>query len=97
MSRASFIQSLQGFPRTAYRPSMAGMVRQVSAAMGQDPDVVMSKARAHPIAHCRQEVMRRAKVAGVSKSEIARFFEAHPTTVRHGIAAATNRNPSIEG
>jgi chromosomal replication initiation ATPase DnaA len=91
MSRATFIRSLQGFPRKAARPDIASIVRAVSGPLGQDPNALMSKARTAPIAHARQEVFRRASLAGCSLVDIARFFGAHHTTVIYGIEAAKKR------
>ena len=91
MSRTSFIRSLQGFPRAAIRTPIAMIVRSVASSWGVDVDELMSKCRRHKVAHARQEIFRRADLVNHSQTDIAKFFDAHPTTVSFGIRAATNR------
>lgn len=94
MSRASFIRSILGYPRTVSRTPIAAMVRTVSMMTGIDVDKIHSKKRDHPTAWARQDVFNRASIEGYSQSETARYFGAHPTTVRHGIKAHKRRNTS---
>ena len=92
MSRASFIRSLQGFPRIAMRPTIASMVRVVSGATGIAVDAIASKARDLPTAHARQNVFAIARLDDLYReTEVARYFDVHPTTVRHGNNAFLSR------
>ena len=92
MSRARFIRGLILATHGETRATMAEIVNSVAVDSAVPAVDIMGRDKARRIAHARQEVMRRASViAGLTNSEIGRFFRFDHTTIIHGIEAATGR------
>ena len=92
MSRGRFIRGLILATHGETRATMAEVVHSVGVDSAVPAVDIMGRDKAQRIAHARQEVMRRASViAGLTKSEIGRFFGFDHTTIIHGIEAATGR------
>ena len=92
MSRFSFVRSLIGLPRTPDKPSIESIAQTVARETGLPVTDIMGASRTIPIAHARQEAMRRAYRTGqFSTTQIGRVFGRDHTTVIHGINAAMQR------
>lgn len=71
---------------------VATIVTEVSQATGIAADAITGKGRGcREAAYARQEVMRRARAAGMSLPRIGRALDRDPSTIIHGVRAAEAR------
>ena len=66
-------------------------LRKVAEQRGIKPEIIISKARHHDIAHARQAVFVRLWAQDMSLQQIGRAFDVHHTTVHFGIRAEVQR------
>jgi chromosomal replication initiator protein len=90
MSRERFIAAITGRPLKGW--TIATIVMAVARETGIPRREIVSDNRSFPVAHARQEAMRRAYATGkFSLPQIGKFFGRDHTTVLHGIRRATER------
>ena len=100
MSRRTFISALAR--RIAcIGPSTNGHIREIARRCAEYHGIALSDmhtpTRLRAIAWPRQDAMRRIAHEGYSQRGIARYFSVDPSTVRHGIKAATARLRQTKG
>ena len=92
MSRDRFIRTTLASVGAGSRLTLADAARMAAQEFGVTIADIMGKRRFRKSVHARQEAMRLANAANdYSLSQIGKFFDRDPTTVLHGIKAATER------